>query len=175
MEEADQGESSTRADDSNLPSKKRKGRRRTTGLSSLQDLEQKVEAEYKDGNDLSDEFSEEQVQIYFEKLTEAANPGALKSVLSHVKNAIKNGELFLYVDSLVEKTTLLQEVWVIQDLRQHFGNKKLKVNIELNPDRSVKEEILETPKTKKEILEEFLGKSKSFKVLKETLKLKFDK
>jgi hypothetical protein len=124
---------------------------------------------------LSDQFNEKQVQIYFEKLTESANPGALKSVLSHVKNAIKNGELFLYVDSLVEKTTLLQEVWVIQDLRQQFGNKKLKVNIELNPDRSVEEEILKAPKTKKEVLEEFLEKSQSFKVLKETLKLKFDK
>jgi DNA polymerase-3 subunit gamma/tau len=155
--------------------RRKKGRPKTPNLSSLADLEATVESQQTSKEGGEAEFTIPAVQDFFEKLSRKTNPGALKLVLNHIKVNIQSGELFLFVESSVEKTTLLQEVDLIQDLRDRFGRGKLKVHIEIDPDRKAAHKVPERPKTKKEVLDEFTDQNETFKEMMDRWKLTFDK
>lgn len=168
--------SPTAPKDSPTPSSRRKKARRTTpNLSSLADLEASIESQQTSKENAGSDFTEPEVQAFFKKLANTTNPGALKLVLDHVRVQIQNGELFLFVESPVEKTTLLQEVDLIQSLRDRFGRGKLKVHIEIDPEREVDTQAPERPKTKKEVLDDFARQNETFHEMMDRWKLTFDK
>jgi len=155
--------------------RRRKPRRTTPGLSSLADLEASVESE-KSSKALGEtKFTPDAVESFFKKMADQTNPGALKLVLSHIKVNIKNEELFLFVESQVAKTTLLQEVDLIQNLRDRFGRGKLKVYIDIDPEREADKRAPERPKTQKEVLDGFAQQNETFKEMMDRWKLTFDK
>lgn len=155
--------------------RRRKSRSRTPGLSSLADLEASVESE-KSSKPLEDTvFTPQAVESFFKKMADQTNPGALKLVLSNVKVKIDDGELYLFVESAVEKTTLLQEVDLIQSLRDQFGRGKLKVHIDIDPEKKVDHLAPERPKTQKEVLDDFAKQNETFKEMMARWKLTFDK
>lgn len=108
-------------------------------------------------------------------MADQTNPGALKLVLSNVKAKIDDGKLFLFVESAVDKTTLLQEVDLIQNLRDQFGREKLKVHIDIDPERKADHIAPERPKTQKEVLDDFARQNDTFKEMMARWKLTFDK
>jgi DNA polymerase-3 subunit gamma/tau len=155
--------------------RKRRARKKGPDLHSLEDVEADVDTKNGDNPDTQPKLEQDEVEAYFEKLVLNTNPGALKLVLKHIKVNVKAGELFLFVDSPVEKTTLLQEVALIQDLRDQFGVSKLKVHIEVDPEKQERLSSPERPKTKKEILDEFASLNPKFKEMVKHWKLTFDK
>jgi len=162
--------------DTPTPSTRRKKARRTTpNLSSLADLEASIESQQTSKESAGADFTEPEVQAFFKKLAQSTNPGALKLVLNHVRVQIQNGELFLFVESPVEKTTLLQEVDLIQSLRDQFGRGNLKVHIDIDPEREVDTKAPERPKTKKEVLDDFARQNETFHEMMDRWKLTFDK
>ncbi len=155
--------------------RRKKARRATHNLSSLADLEASIESQQTSKESAGADFTEPEVQAFFKKLAQSTNPGALKLVLTHVRIQIQNGELFLFVESPVEKTTLLQEVDLIQSLRDRFGRKNLKVHIDIDPEREVDTQAPERPKTKKEVLDDFARQNETFHEMMDRWKLTFDK
>lgn len=79
------------------------------------------------------------------------------------------------VGSTVDKSTLLQETWIIQEVRDHFHKPKLQILIEIDEEKRQENAGYSRPVSKKEKLDQMIAENPVIGKLREILDLHFDK
>lgn len=179
-EEAADEETNQQAEQPTSTPKSQRGRRKPSkfnapSLKTLDDIEHEIDNDKAKSEEHKPKWEQEQLRSFFKNLAETANPPSTRTVLKNTEVHLKDGKLLLRVGSTVDKSTLLQESWILQSVREHFHKPKLQIHIEIDEEKRREGVEASRPVSKKEMLDQMIQENPIVDKLREMLSLRFDK